>query len=90
MGAVSTETDQKRKNVLGSNSQVLNYRMKTYRDNMKPLKQLYVLLFIVSWLAMPNVTAQKQVKGKVLAPESHIGHDHAAGENEGETDATEN
>ncbi len=51
---------------------------------MKPLKQLYVLLFIVSWLAMPNVTAQKQVKGKVLAPESHIGHDHAAGENEGE------
>ena len=84
MGAVSTETDQKRKNVLGSNSQVLNYRMKTYRDNMKPLKQLYVLLFIVSWLAMPNVTAQKQVKGKVLAPESHIGHDHAAGENEGE------
>ena len=29
-------------------------------------------------------TAQKQVKGKVLAPESHIGHDHAEGEHEGE------
>ena len=51
---------------------------------MKLLKHLYVLVFIVSWLAMPNINAQKQVKGKVLAPESHIGHDHAEGEHEGE------
>lgn len=51
---------------------------------MKLLKHLYVLVFIVSWLSMPNINAQKQVKGKVLAPESHIGHDHAAGEHEGE------
>jgi len=51
---------------------------------MKHLKRLYVLVFIVSWLAMPNLNAQKQIKGKVLAPESHIGHDHAEGEHEGE------
>ena len=51
---------------------------------MKLLKHLYVLVFIVSWLAMPNLNAQNQVKGKVLAPESHIGHDHAEGEHEGE------
>ena len=51
---------------------------------MKHLKPHYVFLFIVSGLAMPNLNAQKQVKGKVLAPESHIGHDHAAGEHEGE------
>jgi outer membrane receptor for ferrienterochelin and colicins len=51
---------------------------------MKLLQHLYILVFIVSWLAMPNINAQKQVKGKVLAPESHIGHDHAEGEHEGE------
>ena len=51
---------------------------------MKLLKHLYVLVFIVSGLAMPNLNAQNQIKGKVLAPESHIGHDHAEGEHEGE------
>ena len=51
---------------------------------MQFLKHRYLLVFLVSWLAMPNFTAQKQVKGKVLAPESHIGHDHAEGEHERE------
>ena len=51
---------------------------------MKLLKHLYLLVFIVSWLAMPNLNAQNQIKGKVLAPESHVGHDHAAGAHEGE------
>ena len=51
---------------------------------MKLLKHLSLLVFLVSWLAMPNLNAQKQVKGKVLAPESHIGHDHAEGVHEGE------
>ena len=51
---------------------------------MKPLKHIYLLVFVISWLVMPNLNAQKHIKGKVLAPESHIGHDHAAGEHEGE------
>ncbi|MFB1018711.1 MAG: hypothetical protein QMC37_00515, partial [Flavobacteriales bacterium] len=51
---------------------------------MKLLKHLSLLVFLVSWLAMPNLNAQNQIKGKVLAPESHIGHDHAEGEHEGE------
>ena len=51
---------------------------------MKLLKHLYVVVFIVSWLAMPNINAQKQIKGKVLAPESHVGYDHEEGEHEGE------
>jgi outer membrane receptor for ferrienterochelin and colicins len=51
---------------------------------MKLLKHLYVLVFIVSGLAMPNLNAQNQIKGKVLAPESHVGHDHAEGAHEGE------
>jgi outer membrane receptor for ferrienterochelin and colicin len=33
---------------------------------------------------MPSVIAQKQIKGKVLSPESHVGHDHETGEHEGE------
>ncbi|MDE0722568.1 MAG: TonB-dependent receptor [Flavobacteriales bacterium] len=48
------------------------------------MKLLYLVVFIVSWLAMPNITAQKQIKGKVLSPESHEGHDHEQGEHEGE------
>jgi len=51
---------------------------------MKLLKHLYVLVFIVSGLAMSNINVQNQVKVKVLAPESHVGHDHAEGEHEGE------
>ncbi len=51
---------------------------------MKLLKLLYSVVFIASWLAMPNIYAQKHVKGKVLAPESHLGHDHEAGQHVGE------
>ena len=51
---------------------------------MKLLKLLYLVVFVVSWLAMSNTYAQKQVKGKVLAPESHIGHNHEEGEHKGE------
>ncbi len=51
---------------------------------MKLLKHLSLFVFIVSCLSIQRVNAQKQVKGKILAPESHVGHDHEAGGHAGE------
>ena len=51
---------------------------------MKLLKYGYIFIFILCGLAIPKINAQKTLKGKVLEPESHIGHNHAPGEHQGD------
>jgi outer membrane receptor for ferrienterochelin and colicins len=51
---------------------------------MKLLKYGYIFVFVLCGLAIPNINAQKTLKGKVLEPESHIGHNHAPGEHQGD------